>query len=300
LTLKLLEAVYSQTKIVISQTYKEHEWMIRIGIFSRISQVPVSTLRYYDAVGLIKAAHTDDFTGYRYYTIDQLPQLHRILALKEMGLSLEEIQKMWEKDLPIVEIRGMLRLKQAELRQHLQEESERLNRLENWLHQFEEEDSMPQYEVIMKKVEPVSVFSIRDVIPDYPDQGALWDELDAYLEQHRIQIQPPGVTVYHQEEPEIEVEVCLQAKDPGATARAPHGRVQFRELTGIESAASTIHSGPLKDIGDGYKALISWIERQNYRIVGPVREVYLRGPKAHSQTDPDVIVELQAPVAKVS
>ena len=63
--------------------------MIRIGIFSRISQVPVSTLRYYDAVGLMKAAYIDNYTGYRYYTIDQFSRIHRILALKEMGLSLE-------------------------------------------------------------------------------------------------------------------------------------------------------------------------------------------------------------------
>ena len=153
--------------------------MIRIGIFSRISQVPVSTLRYYDAVGLMKAAYIDNYTGYRYYTIDQLSRIHRILALKEMGLSLEEIQKMLEEALPMTELRGMLRLKQAELRQQLQEETERLNRLENWLNQIEQEESMPEYEVIVKKVEPISVFSIRDVIPDYPDQGALWDELNA-------------------------------------------------------------------------------------------------------------------------
>ena len=168
--------------------------MIRIGIFSRISQVPVSTLRYYDAVGLMKAAYIDNYTGYRYYTIDQFSRIHRILALKEMGLSLEEIQKMLEEALPMTELRGMLRLKQAELRQQLQEETERLNRLENWLNQIEQEESMPEYEVIVKKVEPISVFSIRDVIPDYPDQGALWDELDAYLDRHRIHVQPPGGT----------------------------------------------------------------------------------------------------------
>lgn len=44
--------------------------MIRIGIFSRISQVPISTLRYYHTFGLLPAAHIDASTGYRYYTID--------------------------------------------------------------------------------------------------------------------------------------------------------------------------------------------------------------------------------------
>ena len=275
--------------------------MIRIGIFSRISQVPVSTLRYYDAVGLLKAAQVDDYTGYRYYTIDQLPRMHRILALKEMGLSLEEIQKMLEQDLSTPELRGMLRLKQAELRQNLQEETERLHRLENWLAQIEQEESMPEYEVIMKKVEPMQVLAIRDVIANYPDQGALWDELDAYLDRHRVHVQPTGVTVYYQEEPQIDVEVCVQAKEPGAAARpSPEGRVQYHELPGIETAASTIYTGPLNEISNGYKALIDWIEKQGYRIAGPLREVYLRGPQAHSQTDLSVMVEIQAPVVKVS
>ena len=272
--------------------------MIRIGIFSRISQVPVSTLRYYDAVGLLKAAQVDELTGYRYYSIDQLPRMHRILALKEMGLSLEEIQKMLEQDLSAQELRGMLRLKQAELRQRIQEETERLDRLETWLAQIEQEESMPEYEVIVKKVEPMQVLAIRDVIANYPDQGALWDELDEYLDRHRIQVEPPGVTLYYQEEPQIDVEVCVQTKEPGAARLSPEGRVQFHELPGIE-AASTIYSGPLQDIGNGYKALVDWIEKQGYRINGPVREVYLRGPQAHSQTDPGVMVELQAPVTKV-
>jgi len=273
--------------------------MIRIGIFSRISQVPVSTLRYYDSVGLLKAASVDEFTGYRYYTMDQLPRLYRILALKEMGLSLGEIQRMLEEDLPAAEMRGMLRIKQAELRQQLQEGAERLKRLENWLRQIEQEETMPEYEVIVKKVEPMDVLSIRGVIPNYPDQGALWDELDAYLERHKIHVRPHGVTVYHREEPEIDVEVCIPVQDPAAAAGAPlEGRVQFGELAGIETAASTIHSGPLKEIGDGYRALMGWIERQGYRVAGPLREVYLRGPEAHSQTDPQVMVEIQAPVAK--
>ena len=60
--------------------------MIRIGDFSRFSQTPVSTLRYYDEVGVFKPVEVDHFTGYRYYTYDQLPRLQRIVALKEFGI----------------------------------------------------------------------------------------------------------------------------------------------------------------------------------------------------------------------
>jgi DNA-binding transcriptional MerR regulator len=273
--------------------------MFRIGIFSRISQVPVSALRYYDELGLLKAAYIDSSSGYRYYRIEQLSRLQRILALKDIGLSLEEIHRLFKDDLSLEALKGMLRLKQVELHQRLQDETERLHRLENWLKVIEQEEAMPAYEVVLKKVDAIPVVFIRDVIADYPAQSALWDELDAFLSEKRLAVEPPGVTVYHQEEPEIEVEVCIQVKEPATAAgAAKRSRIQYHELPGIDQAAATIYSGPLNAIGDGYKALVEWIERQGYRICGPTREVYLRGPQAHSQTDPGVMVELQAPITK--
>ena len=88
--------------------------MFRIGEFSKLSQVPVKTLRYYDEIGLLRPAKVDDFTGYRYYSADQLPRLNRILALKDLDLSLAQIGELLDGDLPAEQMRGMLRLKQAE------------------------------------------------------------------------------------------------------------------------------------------------------------------------------------------
>jgi DNA-binding transcriptional MerR regulator len=272
--------------------------VIRIGVFARISQAPVSLLRYYDEIGLFKAAHTDSVTGYRYYALDQLPLLWRIMALKDLGLSLDEIRRLLDEELSADELRGMLRLKLAELRRRMQEEAERLARLENWIAQFDQEEAMPDYEVVSKKVDPTLVLSIRDEIPDYPAQGALWDELDAYVCQRQISVRSPGITLYYQEEPTIVVEVGLPPNDPGAAGQPAEGRVRLQELPAIEMAASTLHSGPLNAIGNAYQALMGWIESQGLKICGPVREVYLRGPDSHSQTDPGVVVEIQAPVAR--
>ena len=61
--------------------------MIRIGDFSKLSRVPIKTLRYYDEMGLLKPLHVDDFTGYRYYEYEQMTHLYRILALKDLGFS---------------------------------------------------------------------------------------------------------------------------------------------------------------------------------------------------------------------
>ena len=66
--------------------------MIKIGDFARLGQVSVVTLRHYDEIGMLKHVTVDSSTGYRYYSVAQLPRLNRILALKDLGFSLEQIE----------------------------------------------------------------------------------------------------------------------------------------------------------------------------------------------------------------
>jgi DNA-binding transcriptional MerR regulator len=68
--------------------------MFTVGEFSRIARVSKRLLRYYDEIGLLKPIHIDKFTGYRYYSAEQMPRLNRILALKDLGLSLDQIQRL--------------------------------------------------------------------------------------------------------------------------------------------------------------------------------------------------------------
>ncbi len=95
---------------------------LKIGDFARLGQVTVQTLRHYDDLGLLKPIEVDALTGYRYYTFEQLPRLNRVLALKDFGLSLEQIAQLLAKDLPVAEMRGMLKLKQSELREQVHEQ----------------------------------------------------------------------------------------------------------------------------------------------------------------------------------
>jgi DNA-binding transcriptional MerR regulator len=90
--------------------------MLKIGEFSKFGQVSVKTSRYYDSLGLLTPQMIDPITGDRYYSFDLLPRLNRILALKEFGFSLEQIDQLLNNDLTAEQLRGMLRLKQAEIR----------------------------------------------------------------------------------------------------------------------------------------------------------------------------------------
>ena len=93
--------------------------MIKIGDFARLSQVSVVTLRYYDEVELLKPVKVDAFTGYRFYSADQLPRLNRILALKDLGFSLEQIRLMLVDGLSFEQLRSMLTMQRNVGKSHV-------------------------------------------------------------------------------------------------------------------------------------------------------------------------------------
>jgi DNA-binding transcriptional MerR regulator len=145
--------------------------MMRIGEFSKLCRVPVKTLRYYDEVGLFHPAGVDESSGYRHYRVEQLARINRILALKDLGFSLDEIGRMISDDLSLEELQGMLKLRRAEIRQAMQREGERLERVE----------------------------------------GSLWRELEAYLDNEGVSPSGPCLSVYHDDEykeRDWDIEVC--------------------------------------------------------------------------------------------
>ena len=87
--------------------------MFRIGDFSRVARVSCRLLRYYDELGLLKPMRVEAGTGYRYYSAAQLPRLNRILVLKDLGLSLEQIRPIVDGDVSAGELRGRLLMRRA-------------------------------------------------------------------------------------------------------------------------------------------------------------------------------------------
>lgn len=272
--------------------------MFKIGDFSRLSRVSVKALRYYDQAGLLKPVRVDRFTNYRYYSAEQLRGLNRILALKDLGFSLEQIGRLLDEGLPPEELRGMLRMKQAEIQQIVEEEQERLARVEARLNQIEKEGKMPAYDVVIKKVEPLHVASVRDVVPNYGAQGPIWEELDAYLKERGAQWMGPPLTIYHDteyRERDVDVEVCapIVPSVPGSE------RVVTKDLPAVETMACLIYQGSYaQGFNEPYGALMGWIEANGYRIAGPNREIYLQG--GDDPNDKSYVTEIQFPVEKAA
>lgn len=268
---------------------------LKIGDFARIAQVTVQTLRHYDDLGLLPPAEVDALSGYRYYLLDQLPRLHRILALKDLGFSLEQISHLLAKDLPLAEVQGMLRLKQGELRQQVQEQLDRLERIEARLRQMENEGRPPKIEVVVKPVEALRVASVRRIIPSYWDEEPVWAALFEAMGQARLTPTGPCLTLYHSGEPDIDIEGCA----PVPLTAAGAGEMQVRTLPRVDMMASTLHRGPFTGLAETFGELLAWVHENGYRVAGPDREVFLRLPEpGASRTDPNAITEMQIPIQR--
>lgn len=70
---------------------KNNEKKYKIGEFSNLSGLSVTTLRYYNQIGLLIPSMIDPYTGYRYYTDYDLDKVEYINTCKAMGFQLEEI-----------------------------------------------------------------------------------------------------------------------------------------------------------------------------------------------------------------
>ncbi|GAA4945529.1 MerR family transcriptional regulator [Actinoplanes utahensis] len=271
--------------------------MFAIGDFARHGRVSVRMLRHYDAIGLLRPAHVDPVTGYRRYSAAQLARLNRIIALKNLGFTLQQVHDIVAGTLSTEELRGMLRLRRAELAAAVTASEARLAQVEARLRAIESEGHMPTNEVVIKRIPPVRVAEITAVAASYepedigPVIGPLYDELCRRMESAGVTPSGPGIA-YYVDAPEggVTVHAAIEvAADRGS------GDLEVRDLPVIEEAATIVHHGPMEAIVPVEQGLARWVEANGYTALGYAREVNLECPERKE----DWVTELQLPVRKV-
>jgi DNA-binding transcriptional MerR regulator len=267
--------------------------MYQIGLFSKINHITTKTLRHYDEIGLLKPNHVDYLTGYRFYTSDQLPQIHQILALKNLGLSLNEIRKIFENP---INIELFLQLKERELTLELEKSSQRLKEIKTWLNHVRGEKNM-NYLPIIKELPKVIVASMRTTVPSYETYFDIVPKMGQEMKKQGAVCQENPeycFTIYHDGEykdTDIDVEICEAVIKPCSDSVM----VKYKTMDSVKSAACILHKGSYKTIREAYVFLFGWIEENNYEIDGNPRESYIDGIW-NKESENDWLTELQIPV----
>jgi len=270
--------------------------MFKIGDFSRLTQVSIRMLRYYDEVGLLKPAEIDRFTGYRFYNAKQITQLNQIVALRDMGFLVAEIAIFLQKELSDAELFLMIEQKRAEILQTIATENSKSERLEVLLKSREKGCPKMNYEVKLKSVPTYQVVALRKIIPAYNQEGILWEKLSSFVAKNKLQCSGSSFAIYHDlecKEAEVDVEVAMVVD----RVLEDQGEIKFRETEAVSCMSSMMVLGSFEKLALAYNALGEWIEQNNYEIVGKARQVCHKGP--WNETNPEeYLTEIQMPVQK--
>ncbi len=243
--------------------------IFKIGDFARLNRVTVKTLRHYDSLGLLRPEKIDSFTGYRYYSATQMPRVNRILVLKDVGFSLEEIALILNKNLNSEQVQTLLELKHIEITEKISDEQERLSRVENLMKICKQEAFSMNYDIVLKNIEPIRVAALRDTIPSYSEQGHLWKELAEHINKHNAKIIPPCMVIYHEAGYKEEL-VDAEVIEPIVGELPETERIKVKLLAGVKEMAAVVHKGPFQTLNMAYSAISKWIEDNGYEIVGSV------------------------------
>jgi DNA-binding transcriptional MerR regulator/predicted transcriptional regulator YdeE len=253
-------------------------------------------LRHYDRLGLLAPERVDPDTGYRSYGVHQLARLHRLLALRDLGFTLGQIGGLLDGEVPLAELRGMLRLRRAQLEQSVADEQERLRRVEAHLRAIEGSGTVNAQDVVVKQTQPLRVAETTGTASGLDPEhiGPLFMQLAPKLVGHLQQAgAQPGILVGYYDEPKDDGSVDVHvAYEIGEQFVLASDGVETVELPVVE-VASVVHRGGMESISPVYEALIRWIEDSGYQLAGYSRELYHEmGPDGPSVT------ELQVPIAK--
>ena len=269
--------------------------MYGIGTVARLAQVSVRALRHYDDVGLLKPAQVDPLTGYRHYAPDQVLRLHRILVLRDLGVPLTAIGQLLDDDVTVEQMRGILRLRQAEARTRLAAQTEQLTRVEIRLAQLEEE-SMAGYDVIVKRLEPMRVVALSEDLGGSDEIGEacgrMYPRLHAVLAQHRVAFDGLSLALYEDtgdEDLPLRLTTALQV--PAGVTIQGDGLTTI-DLPAVERAATTVARGAPDRFPDAFRAVHEWIDKAGEQATSFERELYIDcdGPRETWVTELQVLL----------
>ena len=275
--------------------------MFTIGDFAKLGRVSVRMLRHYDAIGLLRPATVDQSSSYRFYRAEQLHRLYRIVVLKDLGFTLQQVRDILDDKITSEELGAMLRLRQAQLQTQLAADLTRLRAVESRLRILEREGLMPTEDVVLKQVAPLRIAELSGVAGSYGPEdisatiGPLYMSLGEDLHTAGVTPVGPAIAYYEPESPETSDGVVVHAGMPVTVD--PNERYRFKvvDLPAIEQAATIVHRGPMDDVMPSLSQLADWIEENGYRPLGYHREVYLGYDPNNTA---EGVTELQIAVAK--
>ncbi len=267
--------------------------MLSIGEFARLAGVSVRMLRHYDRLGLLHPQRVDAASGYRSYAASQLDRANRLIALKDLGFTLEQVGRMLDDGLSSASVAALLRERKGELSAQIATDRMRLREVEARLRSIEKEIPMSAFiETALPELTLVQLsVHIQEMSEIEEEIGAMFQRVNESIGAAGASHVGPGVAVYTT----VGDGMIAAAAEQIGDAPVPPGLE--RAVVPAESRALTVrYEAPdLAGIQSAWQALVAEVERRGMRPVGACREIYERTP--YDGPDAGWVIDLQQPVA---
>jgi len=257
---------------------------LKIGEFSQLMQVTVKTLRHYEQKGLLIPDEVDEWTGYRYYSIEQMQKLQAIRDLQRLGFSLDEIKDLCDSyscTPTIDQLTEKIEETEAQLRQLIA----RRDRLIDWRNARKQMTTMEKFSI--QSLPEIIVASHREILPNYAAIGPMCvNKIGPEMQRLGCKCPPPGYcfTVEHDREykpTDVDIEYCEQVEEMGEDSAI----IQFKRLPAIPKALCMKHIGPYERFYESFIEAFRYIDEQGYKPIGQHRTCYIDG--VWNQEDPE-------------
>ena len=257
---------------------------LKIGEFSRLMQVTVKTLRHYEQKELLIPNEVDEWTGYRYYSIDQMQKLNSIRQLQQLGFTLEEIKDLFDEGSHVPSVKQLTE-KIEETERQLQRLISRRNQLLGWKDSLKKTKTMKKFSI--ESLPEVIVASHREIIQDYSALGMLCcTMIGPEMQRLGCKCPSPGYcfTIEHNKEyspTNIDIEYCEQVEEMGIDSNI----IKFKKLPAIPKALCMKHYGPYDRFHESFTEAFAYMEEHGYKIADHPRTCYIDG--IWNQEDPE-------------
>ncbi|MGN0747571.1 MAG: MerR family transcriptional regulator [Aristaeellaceae bacterium] len=264
--------------------------LYKIGMFAAMNHVTVKTLRFYEEQRLLLPALIHPDTGYRFYTLSQMAELHRITALKQAGFTLEEIAGIHAG----ADEKAVLLKKKAALLARIAELTRQIAVVDGYLAHGKTGLSAP---VLLKTIPAATVACMHVRLTSYDDLFDRMPEMGALMEKAGCECALPEYCFTAYPEPgyrdaDIPAEIC----EAVTAAKEATGALRFRTLPAVQ-AACVFHRGSYRTLPEAYETVLRYVEENGYEVAGDIRESYIDGVW-NRDDESQWLSEIQVPVRK--
>lgn len=288
---------------VFNRMIEDNSVLFKIGDFSKLTEVSIRMLRYYDEQGIFKPFKIDEFTGYRFYCVEQIPIIQKIILLRDMNFSIKQIKKIlesWENNFLIEN----LNKRKDIILNEINSLYNKINNINTAIEDIKKNNICINFNINFKSIPQYNIVSIRETISSYNDEKKLWEKLDFLLNKYNITLKKGignNLCIFHNDDfvknsIDVEVGYIIEKK------YIDFEKLIFRNTRKVNLMACMMVKGPYTNLEKAYKFLIYWLNSHNhYKICGKSRQIcHVSNEEPFYNKNPEnYLTEIQIPVLKI-